>query len=74
MAARLKKTKITWTRSDLGDGGVRVQVESDRLSEEKSFLSFKFTDEGLIIDHVDNDGNVIKTFSNMYDEIEDLLQ
>ena len=53
---------------------VRIQVTSSRLSEPNSFLSFKMTKDGLVIDHVDEHGNIIKSFSNMWDELEELLQ
>lgn len=62
------KTKVTVAREL--KTGVRVHVESDRLSEDGSMLSFKFSHEGLVIDYVDSDGNVIKSSSQMFDEIE----
>ena len=60
--------------NDRDSGGVRIQVSSDRLSEEGSYLSFKISPEGLIIDHLDEHGNVIKSFSQMWDELEELLR
>lgn len=60
--------------TDHGMGGVRVQVTSERLSEDRSFLSFKMSPEGLIIDHVDEHGNIIKSLSKMWDELEELLK
>lgn len=68
------KAFLIQVSDDHNSGGVRVQVTSDRLSEEGSFLSFKMTREGLIIDHVDEHGNVIKSFCNMWDELEGLLK
>lgn len=52
--------------------GHRVQVTTDRL--EGGFLSFKFSDEGVIIDHVDDDGNVIASKCQMYDEVAETLE
>lgn len=52
-------------------GQTRVYVKSDRVDGE---LVFNFTDEGLIIDLLDGDGISLKTFANMYDELEDLLK
>ena len=68
------ETNVYVSDADLNSGSVRIQVTSSRLSEPNSFLSFKMTKEGLVIDHVDEHGNIIKSFSNMWDELEELLQ
>jgi len=61
------RTKITIRR----DGaGTRVLVDSDRLDAD--YLSFLFTDEGLITDAVLG-GVVTGTDSRMYEDIEENL-
>lgn len=51
--------------------GHRVQITSDRVD---GFISVKFSDEGIIIDHVDDDGNVIASKCQMYDEVVETLE
>jgi len=45
---------------------VSLIVKSDRLDESQE-LHIRFTHEGIIADLVEN-GSVVQTFSNMYDE------
>jgi hypothetical protein len=45
-----------------------VIVESDRLPDNHA-LQFKLTPEGLVIDHIDQEGEVVATFCQMYDEL-----
>lgn len=64
------KHKVT-TRND--ETGKTVFVENERLDPPGSYLSFKFTDEGLIIDHLSVEHEVLGTFGRMYDEITETL-
>jgi hypothetical protein len=63
--------KITTKKSD---GDVYVIVESDRLEPEGSYLQVKFTHEGMIFDHLTEDGNLFATFGTMYEEFVDKFQ
>lgn len=49
-------------------------MHSERLEPEGSYISEKFTDEGMIIDHWNADGEIIATSGKMYDEITETLQ
>jgi len=71
-------TKFTVVEND--KDCVRVHVEGARATDldddtdekgedQGNHLSFKFTHEGLIIDLVDKDGNVIGSRAEMYEVI-----
>jgi hypothetical protein len=60
--------KITTKKSFVRDGDVYVTVESERLEPEGSYLQVKFTQEGMVFDHLNKDGEVIGTDCNMYDD------
>lgn len=62
----------TMIRHDADRNGHRVQITSGRLEE--GFLSVKFSDEGMIIDHVDDHGSVIASKCQMYDEVVETLE
>ena len=66
------KTKINVSHEP--KGATRVQVACDRLSEEEGQLHFTFSHEGLVIDLVDKNGEVVKTTSKMFDEVEEDLR
>jgi hypothetical protein len=54
---------------------VVLRIRTDRL-ENKEDLYVKFTSEGIIADHFNEEGTeLLATFSNMYDEfVEDILK
>ena len=64
------KHKVT-TRND--EAGRLVFVENERLDPPGSYLQFRFTDEGLIIDHYSVEHELLGTFGQMYDEITETL-
>lgn len=53
---------------------LRIFVESSRLSVPDATLNFHLTHEGLGIDMVDREGDVLKSLCLMWDELEGLLQ
>ncbi len=63
-------TKITTKKTD---GDVYVIIESDRLDPYGSYLQVKFTDEGMIFDHITEDGDVFATHATMYEEFVERL-
>lgn len=52
---------------------LRVIVSSDRYPNPDDTLHYNFTDEGLIADARDGEGNMLGTDADMYDDLFDYL-